>query len=111
MYNPFAKPVTLYQFLVSSLCWVGGCLGGFEGVLYGTNIFLPRGDAGAYPIFGSAILICGLMWSQVIAIGWHLVGEEEVSVIKAITSVWLLLLTVLLVISGLLILVGIIIII
>jgi hypothetical protein len=107
MRNLFAKPATLNQLIIGSLCWVGSCLVAFSGIIDMTNILLPRGDVGAYPIFGSAILICGLMWNQVIASGWQVLWSEETSVVKLLTGIWLFLLTVLLVISGLLIVLGI----
>ena len=103
MRNPFAKPQTLGQWLLGSVCWVVCCLGCFWGSIYTSNYFPKYGFAHYYPILGTAILICVTMWKQAIFIGWQLVGEEKASALKLMISLWLLLLTVLLIISVLLI--------
>ena len=99
MYNPFGKPQTLGQWMISSVCWVACCLGCFRGSIYSSNYFPKYGFAHYYPILGIAILICVTMWKQVISIGWQVVGEKKASALKLMISMWLLLLTVLLIVS------------
>lgn len=107
MRNPFANPLTVRQWLLSSLCWVGSCLAGFYGSVYGVATLLPHsGDLVGWVFFGSAMVVCALMWRRVIAIGWQLQPAGEPTWLVVCGGVWRLLLTFLLIASVVLIGIG-----
>lgn len=108
MHNPFAKPATISQLLLTSICWVGSCLAVFFGAVYGASVLKPAHDGSAY-VLGCAALICVVMWRRVIAVGWRVLGDEATSLYWGMAGLWLLLLTVLLVLSVLLIVLAVII--
>lgn len=97
MQNPFLKPDTVPQWLLSSVCWVGSCLGGFLGCSRGAFALSSNGIFGFFLVFGSAIGVCVLMWRRVISTGWQVVGSTSgdtlaVKLIENLAVVWLALL-------------------
>ena len=89
--------------LVSSLCWIGACVSGFLGSIYISDMLLPHDDTAVFTVFGSAVLVCGLMWRRVVTVGWQLVGEAKSSLLEMAATLWLMILTGLLGLSALLI--------
>lgn len=97
MHNPFLKPYTVPQWLLSSICWVGSCLGGFLACSGGTVALISNEYAMLFVVFGGAIAVCVLMWRQVISTGWGIIRQNsgETATVKLVDNlavVWLALL-------------------
>ena len=97
MQNPFLKPYTVPQWLLSSMCWVGICLGGFLACSRGTVALISNEYAMLFVVFGGAIAVCVLMWRQVISTGWGIIRQDsgETATVKLVDNlavVWLALL-------------------
>ena len=111
MQNPFAKPHTLPQWLLASLCWVAGCLLIFCGCSRAAFALFSSEGISLVAVFGSAIVVCFLMWQRVIATGWGLVGEANAKsvarkVVARLAGFWLFLLITAFVVSVVLIAFG-----
>jgi hypothetical protein len=103
MQNPFLKPDTVPQWLLSSICWVGSCLAGFVGCSRGA-FALSNEYLVILFVFGSAIAVCVLMWRRVISTGWWLIGRGNgetltIKLVENMAVVWLALLFLAFVIS------------
>ena len=99
MRNPFEKPQSLQQWLLSSVCWAASCWAascwaGFCAISWGLLV-LWRSDNCLFLVFGLALFICVLMWRQVISVGWRQLwaSEEPMTWLGKIAGLWLLLLT------------------
>ena len=110
MQNPFLKPHTAPRWLLSSICWVGSCLGLFQGSIWGASALSASGPLIAFVVFGSAIAVCVLMWQRVISVGWRIIGQDNksltVSIVDNLAVVWLALLSLAFCVSVLLIAFG-----
>ncbi|MDO7852886.1 hypothetical protein [Hymenobacter convexus] len=93
MRNPFEVPVTLPQWLVSSLCWAASCVVVFNLFSWG-SMWLWKSDDGMYSVFAAAGLVCILMWKRAIKVGWRLWSDNKAGLsINIVGGLWLLLLT------------------
>ena len=94
MRNYFSVPESLSQWLVSSACWAGSCLVGFNIASY-ASMWLWRSDNSMYPIFGFAVCICVMMWRRVIRVGWNLLqtSPADSALLNTAAAVWLFLLS------------------
>jgi hypothetical protein len=93
MQNPFLKPHTVPQWLLSSICWVGTCLGGFLLCSKGAFSLHSNENFILSLVFGSAIIVCVLMWRQVISTGWQIVGKTKgetfaVKLVAYLSELW-----------------------
>ena len=94
MRNYFSVPQSLPQWLVSSACWTGSCLGGFNIARYAL-MWIWHSNNSMYPVFGLAIYICVMMWRRVIRVGWNLLQTSlsDSALLKIAAAVWLFLLS------------------
>ena len=101
MRNPFLRPATVSQWLRSSLCWTGACLGG---ALLGWLV-LPRvlpGDLGALVATGvmplSIVVAHILIWQRAVSGGRAIIRYDEehhdFSLTRVAANLWLVALTV-----------------
>lgn len=91
--SPFETPQLLSRWLLSSGCWAGSCLVGFQLFCYGL-VWLWPSDNAMFLVFGAAGIICCLMWQRVIAVGWRLWSSHDSGpALNALAGLWLLLLT------------------
>jgi hypothetical protein len=76
MNNPFEKPLTLNQWLVSSGCWLISCVSGWLCLLYGLFYQLAAAaSSNAFKqavFFSGSLLIHGLIWKHVVDKGMSL---------------------------------------
>jgi hypothetical protein len=90
MRNPFEKPETLPQWLLSSSCWAASSWIVFSLFTWG-SMWLWKNDDGMFPVFGAAVLVCILMWKRAIRVGWRLWSDnQDVLSINILAGLWLL---------------------
>jgi hypothetical protein len=99
MKNPFLKPYTISEWLRSSLCWTGACLGGLLlGWLVLPNVLpMALGNlvAGVMP-FGTVVAYL-LIWRYAVKGGRAIIRHDEehhnLSLTRMAASLWLIVLT------------------
>lgn len=94
MRSYFSMSQSLPQWLISSVCWAGVCLAGFNIASYAL-MWLWHSDSSMYLILGLAVCICVMMWRRVIRVGWNLwqTSSSDSALLNTAAGVWLFLLS------------------
>ena len=94
MHNPFAKPHTLEQWLIGSLCWTLACMGGWVGMASGLfQLHLP-GNYAQLVVMSTFWWMHLLVWFRAIAsgVGFFRATLAYTSVLDIMGCIWFALL-------------------
>ncbi|MVN78759.1 hypothetical protein GO988_20695 [Hymenobacter sp. HMF4947] len=84
MNNPFAKPGTVQEWLLSSTCWAASCLGCWWGGIYIFSQWAGEESVELLFLLFGFLAAHLLIWRYAVLRGWVLVGWKE-----AIAPLWL----------------------